>query len=88
MTFAQRCRGYLLSMGITLDQARQMLQTYLDAELKVLSGQSYSIGGRTLTRADLAAIRAGRDEWQKKVDSLENAKAPAIRLYGGVPRGR
>lgn len=40
----------------------QRLQMYLDAERAVLSGQSYTIGNRTLTRASLATIRAAIDD--------------------------
>ena len=36
----------------------QRLKMYLEAEQAVLTGQSYTIGNRTLTRANLATIRA------------------------------
>ena len=39
---------------------------YLEAEKAILSGQSYTIGNRTLTRADLAAV-------QKEIDKLFDA---------------
>jgi hypothetical protein len=52
--------------------AREMLDLYTEAEKTVLGGQSFRIntGGtdRTLTRADLEQIRAGRREWQARVD--------------------
>ena len=32
------------------------LQQYLEAEEAILSGQSYTIGNRTLTRANLATV--------------------------------
>ena len=38
------------------------LAMYLEAEKAVLSGQSYTIGNRTLTRANLATIRNAIDE--------------------------
>lgn len=56
--------------GITLAQAEAKLSTWMDAEDKVASGQSYSIAGRSLTRADLADIRATIDYWDKKVQRL------------------
>lgn len=37
------------------------LEMYLEAERAVLSGQSYTIGNRTLTRASLAEIRKAID---------------------------
>ena len=50
-----------------------MLNLYTEAEMAVLAGQSFRIstGGtdRTVTRADLEQIRAGRREWQARVDA-------------------
>lgn len=67
--------------GITLDQAQAKLDEYLAAETKVLAGQAYTIGGRSMTRADLAEIRAGRDDWDAKVKSLS-------RIASGRSRAR
>ena len=38
------------------------LKMYLDAEKRVLSGQSYTIGNRQLTRANLSEIRKAVDD--------------------------
>lgn len=38
------------------------LKMYLEAEVAVLSGQSYTIGNRTLTRASLSEIRKAIDD--------------------------
>ena len=43
--------------GITLEQAEAKLQTWMEAEEKIASGQGYSIGDRRLTRADLYTVR-------------------------------
>lgn len=56
--------------GITLEQAEAQLALYLAAEEKVLSGQSYEIAGRKLTRADLATIQAGITTWDTRVKQL------------------
>lgn len=56
--------------GITQEVAEAKLQEYLDAETAVLTGQSYSIAGRSLTRANLSEIRAGIDTWDSRVKSL------------------
>lgn len=40
----------------------ERLRLYLDAEKAVLSGQSYTIGNRQLTRANLATIRKAIDD--------------------------
>ncbi|MCE4371780.1 MULTISPECIES: DUF6148 family protein [Xanthomonas] len=53
--------------------AQEMLTSYTQAELAVLKGQSFRFGERMLTRADLAEIRKGRQEWQAAVDRESNA---------------
>ncbi|UXA48518.1 DUF6148 family protein [Xanthomonas prunicola] len=52
--------------------AQEMLTSYTQAELAVLKGQSFRFGERMLTRADLAEIRKGRQEWQAAVDRESN----------------
>jgi len=52
--------------------AQIILQTYLDAEKAVLSGQSWRLGDRQLTHVDLAEIRAGRREWEARVRAEAN----------------
>jgi hypothetical protein len=49
--------------------ASDMVSLYIEAEKAVLLNQSYTLGGRTLTRANLQEIRDGRKEWQAKVDN-------------------
>lgn len=56
--------------GITLAQAQAKLDKWLDAEDKVAKGQSYSVDGNSMTRADLNAIRETIDYWEKKVQRL------------------
>jgi hypothetical protein len=58
--------------GITLQQAETQLAAYLAAESAVLAGQAYSIGGRSVTRANLAEIRSGIDSWNARVVQLSN----------------
>lgn len=59
-----------LMAGITLLQAQAQLDAYLAAETAVLSGQSYEIAGRKLSRADLASIQAGITTWNARVVTL------------------
>lgn len=68
--------------GITLAQAEAKLATWLDAEDKVAAGQAYSIGGRSLTRADLKAIRETIEYWDNKVKRLSGG---GIKVIGGTP---
>lgn len=56
--------------GITLAQAQAQLDAYLAAETAVLSGQSYEIAGRKLTRANLDLIQKGIETWNNRVITL------------------
>ena len=60
----------LAMAGITLAIATARLNDYLDAEVKVLSGQEKKIGDRMLKRADLAEIPAGIKIWDSRVKDL------------------
>ncbi len=57
--------------GITLETAQKHLDAWLEAELTVTTGQSYTIGSRTLTRANITEIRNMIDYWDGKVKQLE-----------------
>lgn len=57
-------------MAISQTFAQDRLALYYEAEAKVLAGQSYTIAGRSLTRANLTEIRTGISFWQGKVDRL------------------
>lgn len=57
-----------------MSTATDMLAAYIAAETAVLAGQSVALGGKQLTRANLAEIRRGRAEWQARVDA-ESAQA-------------
>ena len=47
------------------------------------NAQSYTIGSRTMTKANLGEIRKSIEYWQGKVNALENAAK-----YGGRNRVR
>lgn len=72
-----------MSDGITAERARQHLEAWLDAELKVSQGQSYSINGRSVTRANLTEIRKQITYWRKEVNKLSGK---SIRTRRIVPR--
>lgn len=61
--------------GITLAQSQTQLDAYLAAETAVLSGQSYEIAGRKLTRANLEQIQAGIKIWNERVVNLTHQSA-------------
>jgi len=68
--------------GITQAQAEAKLQTWLDAEDRVASGQAYTIGTRSLTRADLGDIRETITYWDSMVRRLSRG---GIRVGGITP---
>ena len=55
-----------------MSNATDMLTLYIEAEKAALINKSYTIAGRSLSREDLKEIRAGRQEWQRRVNE-ENA---------------
>lgn len=57
-----------------LETARNHLNAWLNAELEVTTHQSYSIGSRSLTKANLAEIRQQIIFWSNAVARLENIK--------------
>ena len=52
--------------GITLETAQKQLDLWIAAEEKVTHGQSYQIGNRSLTYADLTQIGKRIDYWSKR----------------------
>lgn len=73
--------------GITLAQAQEQLASWLAASTAVAGGQSYTIGSRSLTRADARAIQQQIDYWDKKCQELGGTSnvARTIKVYGGTP---
>ena len=62
------------SYGITLEAAQKHLEEWMEAELEVTTHQSYQLGSRALTMADLGDIRETIDYWEKKVAALLTAQ--------------
>lgn len=63
-------------------------EAWIEAELEVTTHQSYTIGSRSLTRANLSEIRTTIDYWTKEIDKIDlllNAKG-RNRAYRVVPR--
>lgn len=67
--------------------AKERLAAYYAAEEAVLSGQSYTLGGRSLTRANLAEIRAGIQMWEGRVDRIETTGRSGPRMRSVIPHG-
>jgi hypothetical protein len=56
--------------GITLAQAQAQLDAWLAASLAVAGNQSYTIGMRTLTRANAKEIQGLISYWRQQVAAL------------------
>ncbi len=67
----------------------EKLKTWLAAEQAIATGQSYQIGSRMLTRADLKAVREEMEYWAKNlaaVENEENHRGGRNHFYQFVPR--
>jgi len=73
-------------VALTLAEAQQLRANYLAALNAIASGQSYTIGSRTLTRANLAEVRKAFAEYDQLVDSLSAGKRGGIPVRRIMPR--
>ena len=73
--------------GITYEIATARLQAYLDAEAKILLGQTVEMDGRRLTRANLELVQRGIVLWDTRCRALDtSAGGGAIRVREVIPR--
>jgi hypothetical protein len=70
---------------VTIEEAKENLRLWLDAEKAVATGQSYKIGTRSLTRANLADITKRIAFWRNEIAKLESGRQ-GMRVFRGVPR--
>ena len=73
--------------GKRLEIKKERLAQYYEAEERVLKGQSYRIGTRQVTRADLAAIQSGIKELEAEVAALEKHGTAGRRAARVIPLG-
>jgi len=73
-----------------LADLRTRLQSYLDAEARILQSQEYTIGNggtaRRNRRADLEQVRAGIADCEQQIAQLEAATARTRRVFQLRPR--
>ena len=73
-----------------MSTATEMRDLYIAAEAAVLKGQSFRLGERQVTRADLAQLIEGRKEWERRANA-ESASAagstPGIAISDFSGRG-
>lgn len=75
-----------MASGITLETAQAQLDRWVAADAAVSESQSYSIAGRSLTRADAGEITEKIKYWQRQVARLSNASSRRGRVSYVVPR--
>ncbi len=54
----------------TLEQARQHLKAWTDADLALATGKEYSIGSKRLTRANSAEVAERIAFWSREIQRL------------------
>jgi len=73
-------------VALTLAEAQLLRANYLAALNAIASGQSYTIGTRQLTRANLAEVRKSFAEYDQLVDALSAGKSGGIPMRRFMPR--
>lgn len=66
-----------------MSTASEMVAAYLAAESALLSGKTARIGDRLLQMEDLAEIRKGRAEWERRLGN-EQASALSVPRFSGI----
>lgn len=69
----------------TLEEARSNLNLWVDAQKAIALGQAYTIGTRSLTRANLSDVMKQIQFWGNEVEKLETGRSGA-RITRIVPR--
>ena len=73
------------------EHIKKALDMYYEAEIAIIGGaQSYSVGSRSLTRANLSEIRAAIKEYENLLENLENQLNGRGRnlIIRGIPQDR
>lgn len=71
-------------VNIRLENLKERLNRYYEAEEKILTGQEYRIGTRNLRRADLSQVRSAIKDLEIEINRIENKGARRITRI--VPR--
>lgn len=82
-----RCNRTRFTDRSIMSLATDMLAAYQKAERDVLQGRSISFNGRTVTFEDLAEIRKGRAEWERRAAS-ENVRPGGLGFSLATLSGR
>lgn len=71
-------------MVFTKEMCEKHLNIWLEADLKVAQGQSYTIGARTLTRANVSEIARSIELWAERLERAQGKHGPKIIKF--IPR--
>jgi hypothetical protein len=73
-------------VALTLDEAQLLRAAWMAAELAVATGQTYSIAGRSLTRADAKYIGERLAYYDRIVSALQAGRSDGIDIIRVMPR--
>lgn len=73
-------------MQYSLEMATQYLDAWRAAELAISTGQSYTIGTRSLTRVNMTEVRKQIAYWENQIDMIVNRRRGGARAVRIVPR--
>ena len=73
-------------LGYTLEEARAELELWKEAKRAAATGKSYLIGGRSLSRYDLAEINREIERFANMVDALSGRATGPVTVYARQPR--
>lgn len=68
-----------------IDFLKERLERYYDAETRILEGQSYRLGSRELTRANLKQVQDKIKELESQIDALEKNGTTKRKVYRVTP---
>lgn len=69
-----------------IDFLKERLELYYAAERRILEGQSYKLGSRELTRANLKEVQDKIKELENDIEKLESSGTTKRKVYKVVPR--
>jgi uncharacterized small protein (DUF1192 family) len=70
----------------TLDEVKQKLDDWLAAESALATSKSYTIDGRTLTRANMTEIKDRIAFWRNEAERLMCGRKSVNRIMRVIPR--
>lgn len=77
----------MASKTVKIDRVKNRLEKYYDAEEKILLGQSYSMGSRSLTRANLPYVQSMIQTLENQLEALETDGSTNRKVKHIVPLG-